>query len=144
MIYLHNQYCYQELTDELWVKVSTGKRLFCGPLKKLKRFGLPELIRKYKEAIDVYTKANEKVQRMFESRNAGTSYDEYLYDDLYSSAIPNRNDKANFVSRLYFCIAQYPRQKLTLEYLAIRAVIKNKLNYHSLPNSLKTKIEVYL
>lgn len=140
--YLHNKYCYVEATGKLWIKISWGKRLSCGLCKKMKKFNLPTLITKYKRAIEDYIKTNRKVQRAFNTPNE-CRYDSD-YEILHTHYIPVRNDKANTVSKLYFFIAQYPRQKITLEYLAILPVIKNKLNFDLLPNSLKTKIKLFL
>lgn len=122
--YLHKRYCYDDEKDELSIVVGHDDyEISLGRCKYLieNENNLPELIAEYRDAIKGYVDANQEV-----SEN--------------SDYLPSRNDWANIVAHTYFVIAQKPDTVHRLEYLAMRIIAKEKINFDHLAPALKQKV----
>lgn len=76
---------------------------------------LEDLIEEYEEATKIYDELNERVNNLFREREekldlASKPHEienilDFLNDDIYNDALPDRNQQANIVSMLYFVIS---------------------------------------
>lgn len=97
--HLHNQYCYDEIKDILWVKISSNDaRLNNGHCKQLKNEDLYMLIGAYKQAIRDYESSNKEVQQAFadlENMEYGDRRD-YFCEDISSKSVRQRGVETVF------------------------------------------------
>ncbi|XP_031623744.1 uncharacterized protein LOC116341037 [Contarinia nasturtii] len=115
--HLHNRYFYDEEDDKLSIVVggNNEREISLGSCKGMFTNNLQSLIRKYNKATEQYDKANDEVSELFDKReeelNAKLTENQKLgildcYDHaIYKDALPERNEIANWVSKLYFVIS---------------------------------------
>lgn len=82
--YLHNEYYFDETTDDLWVKIPTGAKKYSGHCASLlksdandRKSDMFDIMVRYKRAIDQYKLKNERVQELFSIK------DKYSYKYNY-------------------------------------------------------------
>lgn len=116
--HLYSRYFYDSDADKLSIVVGNPdneREISLGRCAEMLEKNLDYLIPRYEEEIKVYDELNAKVSALFDEReqeldratkkNDRDNIFDVYHDEIYGEALPERNDQANIVSKLYFVIS---------------------------------------